>query len=881
MSLSGPPTFDLPKIQLLAGFGATSASYVWTDISGFLRSGQISRPANRLAGPLYQYQAATFSGQLKNGDGRFDPDNICGPYVTTQGIQAITETFTPSSLGGTSSNNQNQGNANPPTQATGTFTVPANLSGSTVTVKCWAAGGGGGTGSNISKAFAGGGGGGGEFAQESSLLVTAGKTYSFAIGLGGAGAVPGNATGATGADTTFTGDSVTVHAHGGTGGGHGNAGSGGVNPSGGYQGSAGTGGTGSTNSFSNPGGAGGMGGQNSAGNQATGGGGGGSGGPGGGSGFSGSGGGQPGATGDGSKPTPGGQAVTGGGPGGTGGGPNQNGSSPSTPPGGGGGGGAGEKNGGTGAPGQITITYTIIVAVSARTEVLPEVPIRVIGAYALNQTVNFENGIGTWAPNASTTAAVTTAQSLWGQSSLQFNITTGSGTPALTSELIPIPPGMSVVSASAWFYSPTGAATGARIDVNWFKADQSGAGQAVGTNTPFASSGWTLVTNFNLTPPATAAYFQLNPKIAGSPNSAHVFYMDQAVGAPGPACGAFPLFTGHVDAWTDTGIINPNDTGAPQTGNYQGYSEVQVNASDAFGVFALANLAQLTTAIDSGDDAGGRIALVLSAVGWPPSQQNLETSATEVQGTQYGDTVLDLIQTAALTDGGDVFVDGAGNVTFFNRQHILRAPGSITPQAIFGDRPGTVHPAPGETQPETAGTELPYAGAVRANDNTTLFNDIQITPASGTDLANPTMEEVTDPVSIAMFLFPRVYTNSSLIFLNQQDALNLAQAILFIAKDSEDRVDQLVIDPQRDPADLYYQVLGRQFTDMIEFRRRPPGLFIPIVKPLYIRGVTHSWDFSAKTWQTVWATQDANKYGSFLRLDDPDSGRLDYNSLAW
>lgn len=878
MSLSSGPTSELPKIQVLAGFGATSAMFPWTDISAYARSGSITRAATRLAGPLYQYQAGTLTLQLKNGDARFDPDNLSGPYVTTQGLQSVTKILTASDLTG---NSGNSGNGAGGTSVMGSFTVPANLVGTTINVQCWAAGAGGGTGSNITQAAAGGGGGAGEFASEQALQVTAGNTYGFTLGEGGAGGTPGSSTGTAGGDTTYAGDSVTVHAHGGLGGGHGSAtGSGGS--TGQTQGLGGLGGSGSLNSNSSPGGAGGAGGQNTNGTAASGGGGGGSGGSGGqGGGFSFEGApGQPGGTGDGVHATPGGLPVSGGGPGGNGGAPKADGSAPSGPPGGGGGGGSGEENGGNGADGQIVISYAVSAPASARTEVLPEVPIRVIGAYAHNQTVSFENGTGTWLPLNGATLAADTTNSLWGQTSLMITPPGGVAGPGAQSELIligpPAPGGaLPPISASIWAFIPsTAIPNSVKLDVNFYSANQVFISNASGTPATLQPGVWTLLTNFANVPPSNAVFFELLFKINGTPLATSVVWVDQAVGAPGPAAQAFPLFTGYADSWTDAGLINPNDPLGAQTGFFQGYAETALQATDAFEAFSLANLPTLSAPLNSGDDAGQFINVILSAIGWPAAQRLIDTSPILVQGSDYGDTALDLMQVAQQTDGGDLFMDALGNVVFFTRNHVLSAPASTSVQAVFGDRPGTVEPN---------GTELPYAAAVRVSDNTTLYNDVQITPVSGIDPLVPasSTEEATDEASVALFLFVRSYQNQGTIQLSQSDAMDLAQWILFIAKDSEDRIDQLTLQPQRDPGDVYYQALGRQFTDEIEFWRRPAGMMTPVVKRLGIRGIAHTWDFSAKTWQTVWTLQDYTKYNSFLRLDDINSGRLGYNALAF
>ena len=182
---------------------------------------------------------------------------------------------------------------------------------------------GGKAAANGGGAGAGGtGGNGGEYAEEPNLAVTPGDTYSGSVGAAG---VPPSGTGG---DTTFTGDSATVTAHGA--------------------------GSGSTNTIHNSGGTG------AAAASSTGGGGASSGGvyQGGNHGVSGSLGGAAGA------------AVTGGGAGGAGdsGG---TGGAPGAAPGGGGGGGLGSATtpsaGGPGGAGSCTITYTYIPPPSSQT----------------------------------------------------------------------------------------------------------------------------------------------------------------------------------------------------------------------------------------------------------------------------------------------------------------------------------------------------------------------------------------------------------------------------------------------------------------------------------------------------------------------------------
>jgi hypothetical protein len=79
-------------------------------------------------------------------------------------------------------------------------------------------GGAGGGGFGVLNTASGSSGGSGEYAKETSVAVTDQGTYTLVVGAGGGGS-NGTGAGGNGGNSTFTGDSVTVTAHGGTGGG--------------------------------------------------------------------------------------------------------------------------------------------------------------------------------------------------------------------------------------------------------------------------------------------------------------------------------------------------------------------------------------------------------------------------------------------------------------------------------------------------------------------------------------------------------------------------------------------------------------------------------------------------------------------------------------
>jgi hypothetical protein len=73
--------------------GTLGDTVTWTDLStGFAQrvlGFSITRPSTRLAGPLWNYQAATATITCDNSDGALDPDNLAGPYVSA-GITQLT-----------------------------------------------------------------------------------------------------------------------------------------------------------------------------------------------------------------------------------------------------------------------------------------------------------------------------------------------------------------------------------------------------------------------------------------------------------------------------------------------------------------------------------------------------------------------------------------------------------------------------------------------------------------------------------------------------------------------------------------------------------------------------------------------------------------------
>lgn len=471
------------------------------------------------------------------------------------------------------------------------FNTPGSFSGgsgwlcpagvTTVFAECWSGGGSGGTGSNNHN---GTGGGGGEYSA-ANVAVTPGNHYNYTVAAGGAAVTGTGLTGNNGGNSAFSGDTLTITAHGGSAGLASNNG--------------GSGGTGSTSSVHFAGGRGGPespyggAGGSSAGSAAAGNAGSGYGNPttaptGGGAGGAGSGatgnngssgaipGGGGGATyfggttsgaggggqirltypGGGAPTNTGAPAVTGGGAGGAGGGSANTAGSAGSQPGGGGGGADSTgttEAGGAGGAGRIIVTpfaspafKTLVVhrpSVTAPDILNPFVPVgaglvapgsteypipAAVAPVPLNQNSAFSSAVTPWTAANSATLSQSTGWLSGGSALFTGNGSTAN--PGMVSEnTIPVTGGLSY-TAQANCFSPQGFST-VKIIINWFDITGTSTGSTV------TSSAFSVPSTFNFgtaisvtaTAPNAAAFGQVTVQMTGTPANTVQLFTDNAM----------------------------------------------------------------------------------------------------------------------------------------------------------------------------------------------------------------------------------------------------------------------------------------------------------------------------------------------------------------
>lgn len=324
----------------------------------------------------------------------------------------------------------------------------------------------------------------------------------------------------------------------------------------------------------------------------------------------------------------------------------------------------------------------------------------------------------------------------------------------------------------------------------------------------------------------------------------------------------YDLFMGYVDDWGQD-YVNPSD------------GIVTLTATDLFkylaGVRAPHPFIELDDEdggfIDSGllagpgdlDDelTGERIASVLSDLGLTG---DIDDGYTTLPGGQGSGTALNYLQAVALSEDGRLFVNVSGEVVFLDRHAPFLRPLSNTSQATFGD----------------GADELRYSDLSLDFSDTQIRNHVVIRMQNSRGTTGGEID-AEDANSIDEYL--RQTYRREVLYTDPAIAADHAQYLVTRYKDPLLRVESLTVKPERDPANLFPEVLGREITDRITIKRRPQGVGSAIEQEALIEGVSHAFS-PLSTWVTTWTLSpvDTNNY---LILDDATFGLLDTALLGF
>lgn len=253
-------------------------------------------------------------------------------------------------------------------------------------------------------------------------------------------------------------------------------------------------------------------------------------------------------------------------------------------------------------------------------------------------------------------------------------------------------------------------------------------------------------------------------------------------------------------------------------------SYVDINASDAFRLFAMATV-NTVTGQAAGQDTGTRIAKILDTVDFPNSMRSLDTGNSLTQADPAtARTSLAAIKNVETSEQGAFYISPEGNAIFKNRSNTISSAGG-TPIAF--NQTG----------------DIPYKNLVFAFDDKLIVNTCSATRIGGTT------QTYIDSDSVATY-FPHSVSFSDLVIQTDADAANIAALYVATRSTTTIRIDRMTIDLYDDLVPNG-TILDLDYFDNVLISNIQPDSSV-ITKNLQIQGV--SWDITPNSWTGTFTT---------------------------
>lgn len=289
---------------------------------------------------------------------------------------------------------------------------------------------------------------------------------------------------------------------------------------------------------------------------------------------------------------------------------------------------------------------------------------------------------------------------------------------------------------------------------------------------------------------------------------------------------SYPLYRGYVLDWLESWTVDA-------TG--KGDATITLPCADEFARLAAVD-GMAVTPVGAGELSGARIHRILDAAGHAGSR-NIDLGEVTMQATDLSATTLAELEDVVTAEGGALWVEADGTITFDGQHALIENSRSVTSQATFGD----------------SGNDLHYSDAELAYASDLIINWAAYTATGGT------VQSAYDATSRALY-GDRRDTRTDLICETDAQALTLAQWTVQQYKDPELRIVKIELRPRRSPAGLWPQALGRAIRDQITVNRHPPGGHT-ITQACHIAGISH--DVTPDSWVTTWDLWSATPYVAY------------------
>jgi hypothetical protein len=201
--------------------------------------------------------------------------------------------------------------------------------------------------------------------------------------------------------------------------------------------------------------------------------------------------------------------------------------------------------------------------------------------------------------------------------------------------------------------------------------------------------------------------------------------------------------------------------------------------------------------------SGRRVDAVLNTIGWAAADRDTDDGLTAVQAGYVAGKASAYLNQLALTEGGRVFVNGAGQVVFHDRYRTLSG-AYMTSQATFGEGAG----------------EIGYVGPFNhGEDDQDIYNDVRVSNVDGA------VHVARSKASKDRYGW-KTLSLTDLLGTSDAEARDRANRDLALYSEPVTRVRQLIVKPQEDAAQgttVWPNLLGLGQNSRVTVKATPPG----------------------------------------------------------
>lgn len=301
------------------------------------------------------------------------------------------------------------------------------------------------------------------------------------------------------------------------------------------------------------------------------------------------------------------------------------------------------------------------------------------------------------------------------------------------------------------------------------------------------------------------------------------------------------LFSGWVDDWSI--MYEPGDN----------LSRVTAECVDGFAILANQELSEIASSF-SGDLSGERIRRVLNRAEIDfPATRSIDDGLSTLGATTLGGNALAYLQACSRAEAGYLFVFRTGVLGFRERTAVLNAESNAT---LSDDRDNGI----------------PYLVVGQRSAADLLF-----TRVTGESETTGTEQVSTDATAADNFLV-RTLALGTLFNSTDAEVKNLTDYHLERFSAVEERFESATINVGALTADQVQTLLSLDLTHVVTVERSPLGVGDTISRLSLIDSVRHR--IAPGSWTAELSFSNADTR-SFLTLDDPITGELDANRLAF